>query len=286
MSGLIASLVVALLTASPPNDPPVAKVNLRTIFLSELQVELAAGNAKNIEQALENLAIQKLLLQEADVWKHKLTLPSEPADRARAFLHKVVSERTICGNITQRNMDEMYRVMKPRFVHGDLYRIAHLQWYCSGNGLPEHAACKDRGQIYSMRHWRPFKSLFKAAEDLFWLVELAPANLPLRYGETTVHVDFRGKTNAPPELLDAVKTLSVGEATVVSHQRGSSVVMLLSHRPPSRGTLDNPAVARQVRSELCPRLLKRHRSQYVHDLLKTASIQVFKENLPGQETPE
>ena len=277
---------VALLTTTPPSDPPVAKVNLQTIYLSELNAELNASHSINLEQALENLAIQKLLLQEAAVWKHKLDLPSAPAERARDFLHKVVSERTICGNITRRNLDEMYRVMKPRFVHGDLYRIAHLQWFCTGTGLPEHAECRDRGQTYAMRYWQPFKSLFESASDLFWLVELAPADYPLRYGETTLHVDFQGKSNAPPALVNAVKTLSVGKAAVISHERGSSVIMLVSHRPPTRGSLDDPAVERQVRAELCPRLLKKHRSQYVHDLLKTASIQVFKANLPDRGKPE
>jgi hypothetical protein len=264
-----------------PNDPVVAKINLTDIRRSELDHMLQGDAGGSVKKALQLLARQALLNQEAKVVGRGTHMPRDPGERAEFFLRRVASKRVICGNISERDLKQMYSAMKPRFVRGHLYHVAQLQWLCPGEGDPEQADCIRRAWQFARERWQGVVDAVKEASDLYWMGQLNAGADHLRYVEMTVHVALSGRANVPPEAAQSIQALSPGRAALSFDKRGARIQLLVGHRPPINRTLAERSVRAQVLAELCPRLVKRHREQYVSDLLKSAQIQVFDEHLPA-----
>ena len=242
---------------------------------------MLAGAANNsVKKAIQLLARRALLLQEAKIIGRGTLMPKDPATRAEFFLRRVASESAICGNISPRDLKQMYRVMKPRFVRGDLYHVAQLQWLCPARGHPENADCIRRSWQFAHEHWEGIIEAVKAPADLYWLAQFSTNADSLRYVEMTVHVTKSGGSNVPPHVASAVQSLISGQANLALDQQGARIQLLMEHRPALNRTLENRSVRAEVRAELCPRLVTRQRQQYVADLLKTAQIEVFKKHFP------
>lgn len=259
-------------------------VNRRHIRRSSLEKAIAAHPKRDPKAALKRLTERLVLLQEADASGLGSGLPTEPADRATAFLSRVISKRVICGNINDRELGQMYAAMKTRFVHGDLYRVADLQWRCPGAGEPENAACAHRAARFADHRWRPILSDLVGPEDLYWLGSLHPQE-PLRYVEYTFHVDRRGRASVPSHIAAAVTVLEPGQATITSDAGGARIHLLLEHRPPIDRQLSDPSVRAEVLAELCPRTLKANRARYLERLIASAWIKLYPEHLPPGLSP-
>ncbi len=262
------------------------RVNLRDIRLSELNQAIADAPDNSVSAALQFLARRAVLLQEADRSGLGKGLPEAPTARARAFLERVISERVLCGNITERELKQMYRAMLPRFVHGDIYRVAELRWHCDDADDPETASCRDAAQHWAAEHWLPIVDAIGTSDDLYWLGMDSATPVPLRYVEFTFHVDEKGRSSVPDAVALAVKELSTGDAHVLVSQTGARVQVLLEHRPPAHRPLTDPDVRAEVTAELCPRLVERNRSSYVETLLSAAAVDIKRELLPaGHDVP-
>lgn len=287
---LVAALLLGVLMSTPArsDDPLVAKVNLREIRRSQLDRELPRQNG-SVKKALATLAERALLLQEAERSGFGAGLPTEPRARADAFLARIASSEVICGNITQNELQQMYSQMKPRFMHGDLYRIAELRWPCPKNGAPEAAECQDRATSYADERWRPLVDAVKEPEDLAWIGRLRMGDGPIRYVEYTFHVDEHGRSSVPADLVAAIQQQSVGSARIASSRGGARLQLLIEHRAPIHRRLEDSDVRAEVMAELCPRLVTANRATYVSRLLQSAHIQLFEANFPpGHDvgTPE
>ncbi len=285
MSGAIAVLLA--LAAPPQSDPVVVRVNLREVRRSALDAEVARRPDRSVRRALGVLTRRAVLLQEADRSGLGRGLPTEPSARAEAFLSRIISSRVICQNVTDNQMRDMYAAMKGRFVHGDLYRMAELRWHCPTDGLPETAACIDRGLTWAEQRWLPIAADVETPEDLYWLGQLSAGGGPIRFVEYTFHVDPRGKSPLPADAVAAIQSLQVGEAGVSAAGAGARIQLVIEHTPPLTRTLSSPGVADEVRAELCPRLIQRNRSTYVDTLLATALVEIDRDALPpDHDIPE
>ncbi len=262
------------------------RVNLRQITRSQLNAAVAADPKRSVRRALATLTRRAVLLQEADRSGLGGGLPKEPIARAKAFLERVISGRVICDNVTQRELRDMYAVMKRRFVHGDIYRVAELRWHCTTKGEPEGAQCIDRALTWAERRWLPLVDAVSASEDLYWLGQLTAGDGPIRFVEYTFHVDPTGKSPMPPEVVLAIRDLSVGQAHVSTAGAGTRIQLLVEHRPPLNRLLDSPGVVDEIRAELCPRLIQRNRQNYVDTLVGSASVDIKMRLLPaGHDVP-
>lgn len=278
---MIALLTTLLAFAPPPADDLVAvRVNFRNVTVSELQRELdrRGGDTK---AALRAVVKRALLLQEADHSGLVKDLPTEPEARADAFLRAVVSKRVVCGNITPRELREMYGVMKPRFFRGELLRLAELRWHCPPDQSPEQAECHDQARTWADERWRPVLGALTESQDLYWLAELETAPMGTRYVEYTVHRDEHGRLSVPGLAAEGLAGVEPGTATVVIGPAGARVQLLVERRPPLMRRLADPGVKDEVIAELCPRVLERSRKTYVDDLIRSASIDVRKDRVPG-----
>ena len=276
------ALLIALLALAPPpvDDLVVVRVNFRNVKVAELQRELdrRGGDTK---AALRAVVERALLLQEADHSGLVKDLPTEPEARASAFLRAVVSERVVCSNITPRELREMYGVMKPRFVRGELVRLAELRWHCAPDQTPEQAECHDQARTWADERWRPVLDGLVESQDLYWLAELETAPMGTRYVEYTAHRDEHGRMSVPGLAAEGLDGIEPGTATVVVGPSGARVQLLLERRAPLTRTLADPGVKDEVIAELCPRLLERSRKTYVDDLIRSAAIDVRKDRVPG-----
>lgn len=269
------------------DDPPVARVNLRVIRRSELLEEVARQPDGSVRRALAVLTRRALLLQEADRSGLGAGLPAPPAARAQAFLERIVSSRVICSNVTEREIGQMYRTMKPRFVRGDLYRVAELRWTCLSDGSPEAASCRDAGASWAEMQWLPVVDAIETAEDVYWLGELTAGAGPIQYSEFTFHIAANGRVEGVPSAVAlAIRELPVGSATVALADASPRLQVLIEHRPPLDRPLGSPGVREEVLAELCPRLVAANRSNYTDMLLESAHVELQRHLLPdGHDVP-
>ena len=292
---LLTTLSSANVEASPPpradtseaDDPVVARVNFRVVRQSELAAAVAKREDGSVRAALRELSERAMLLQEADRSGMGQGLPQQPDERAKAFLNRIISPRVICENITQRELRQMYSVMRPRFIRGHLYRIAELRWTCPDNLEPESGACREQGIVWANTQWRPVVGDVRTGVDLYWLGQLTMGRGPIQYNEHTIHVDEHGRASVAPNIAAVITGLSVGQAVVTDSLSGIRIQVLLEHRPPIHRELTDPGVEAEVRAELCPRLVTANQRNYVETLLEHAVIEIRRGVLPpAPESPQ
>ena len=283
------SLLIGLLLLAPPvADPVVARVNARVVTRSALDREVAQSGQPSVRAALRRLLGRALLLQEADLSGLGKGLPlSPPEKRAQAFLERVISRRSVCANLTETEVRQMYQAMRPRFVHGDLYEVVELRLPCPPGGDPADASCRHLAADYADAHWRAVASEMRGDADVAWLGLLSRTAPPTEVREYLFHVDAQGRATAPAEIAEAVSHLRPGEAAITSGDSGARLDVLVEHRPPISRQLDDPGVRDEVKGELCPRMVETHREQYVTDLLGSADVEIVRAALPpGADLPE
>jgi len=272
--------------AEVPPDPVVARVNSRNIHVSALQSVMATSAKPTAKEALRALVRRALLNQEVDGSGLGDKLPEDPAIRAEAFLERHFSKRVLCSSFTPREYQEMYVVMKPRFVRGHLYDVSELHWACDHTKTQDLDGCRNEAHTYANEKWRPILHAIRSAEDIQTLHSRESQNASLVFREQVIHRLDSGKSNAPSHLADAVSVLAPGTSTVVLGPEGARLVLLRDHRPPIHRRIDDPGVRQEMRDELCPRTVQYHREKYVFDLMKAAWLEVFHEHLPeGHDIP-
>ena len=265
---------------SSAQAPIVARINQRPIYRSDLDKILKDQKNPSVKTALRVLVERELLLQEADGSGLGANLPLEAQARADAFLARHFSKRILCAHFTEREYGEMYIVMKPRFVRGELYEVAELHWRCDHMGPDDRDGCRTQAHQHSDHQWKPIVSAIKTTDDLKTLHQKESANTSLIYRESVVHVAGAGQSNAPKHIADAITPLSPGQATVVNALDGARLLVVLHRRPPIHRQLDDPGVRTEIRDELCPRTVQFHRNKYVHDLMRTAWLEIDTDQLP------
>jgi hypothetical protein len=266
------------MAAGPTTDPIALTVNLRQVPLSELSAQMTGRPASDIVVALQEVTRRALLLQEAEHSGLGDGLPDEPLARAEAFIKRVVPSSAICRNVNRRQVAEMYAVMKPRFVHGDLYDVAELRWSCP-KGFAG-AACRTTSDAYAREHWRPLLPYLQSRAELIHLGEQAEGSTPVRYVEFTFHVDANGRATVPKNIAEAIMALRLNRAAITSDTKGARLHFLLDHRPPASRNLGDPGVEDEVRAELCPRLTKQGEANYLDGLTRSALLKIHREVLP------
>jgi len=259
-------------------DPVVARVNKREIHQSALKTMM--GQSSSVKEALRALVRRALLNQEADGSGLGRSLPADSTAQAEAFLKRHFSERLLCANFSEREYQEMYLVMKPRFVRGHLYDVSELHWRCNHKTTHDQDGCRTAGQSHANMKWRPILHSIRSADDLQSLQSADMDNSALVFREQVIHRLETGKSNAPHRLADAVQLLKPGSSTIVEGPDGVRLVLLREHRPPIHRQIDDSGVRDEIREELCPRTVQFHRQKYVHDLMKAAWLEVFHEHLP------
>ena len=285
------ALLMSALTAvsafqSPPIDDPVAlEVGFRQLRRSEIaEAAREAKGPKAQLDALRTLLNRVLLLQEARQSGLVPNLPTEPAARAEAFLNNVVSERVVCGRLKERDLQLMYQAMRPRFVHGHLYRLAELTLHCwdpsFGCALPLTA--------WAETHWGPLVEILTAADELhlLWLSVKHPPGV-IRFQQYTLHVSESGESSAPRELTEALQRLGPGEAAFITTPGTIRVPLLIEYEAPAAKGLDDHQVRAEVLAELCPRVVRQNREAYLEGLRRSAYLKLHRTAWPdGVVLPE
>jgi hypothetical protein len=271
-------LNLAVPTEAPKNDPIALEIGFRKLHRSEILQSIGkASSPEEQQKALRQLANRVLLLQEAERSKLVSNLPTNPEERAEAFLHSVVSERVICSKITEKELSLMYKAMRPRFVHGHLYRIAELRLSC----WEPTVGCARGLTTWALQHWGPVLPSVRTEEELRMLWELADAPPGvIQYREFTIHVDTTGNSSAPLPLVTAVQQLGIGDSALLTSKNDVRAPMLVEYEPPSNRTLVEPEVRRQVRAELCPRVVRKNRESYLDNLRRSAYVRIHRSAWP------
>ena len=269
----------ALSEVPPTEDPLALEVGLQKFRRSEIVAAVGpATSATEQHRSLLELVMQSLLLQEAERSKLVSNLASAPKARAKQYLEAVVSERVICSRLTERELGLMYEAMRPRFVHGHLYRIAELTLGCWEPAFGCGVGLKDWGQM----HWGPLADAIHSADELHMLWDMT--KLPpgvIQFRQYTIHVDEAGSSSAPVELVQTIQRLKEAQAQLIPTPRTIRLPLLVDYEPPAHRTMEDSSVREQVIRELCPRVVRRNREAYMDGLRRSAYIKVHRSGWPA-----
>jgi hypothetical protein len=260
--------------------PVVAHINRRPIYRSDLDKTLRDASKPSVRAALRTLVERELLLQEADGSGLGAGLPTEAQARADAFLERHFSKRVLCAHFTEREYREMYLVMKPRFVRGELFEMGELHWRCDHKTQDDQEGCRTRAHQHADQQWKPILSAVQTVQDLKTLQQKESGNPLIVYRESVVHLAGTGHSNAPKHIAEAIAKLSPGQSTSVNGPDGARMIVVVHRRPPVSRQLEDPGVRSEIRDELCPRTVQFHRNKYVHDLMRNAWLELVVDQLP------
>ena len=261
-------------------SPIVARINRRPIYRSDLDKVLGEGSKPSVKAALRVLVKRELLLQEADGSGLGAGLPAKAQARADAFLKRHFSKRVLCAHFTEREYREMYIVMKPRFVRGELFEVAELHWRCDHKTQDDQEGCRARAHQHADQQWKPILAAVQTVQDLKTLQQKESGNPSLVYRESVVHRAGAGHANAPTHVAEAIAKLTPRQSTSVNGPDGARLIVVVHRRPPVNRQLEDPGVRSEIRDELCPRTVQFHRNKYVHDLMRNAWLEIVVDQLP------